>query len=51
VVSNDNMIMDVFADTTIADPVVNTLDRAYFVVVYMCGQFQAMQAVRVHFTE
>ena len=51
VISNDNMTMEVFADSSIADPVVNTLDRAYFVVVYMCGQFQAMQAVRVHFLE
>ena len=37
--------------TTIASPTVNNLSTAYFVTVYMCGPFQAFQAVRIHYTE
>jgi hypothetical protein len=51
VISNDNMNMEIFADTTIVNPSVNNLSHAYFVVVYMCGQFQGFQGVRIHFLE
>jgi len=51
VVANDNTNMEIFVDTSIASADVNNLTQAYFVVVKMCGPFQAFQGVRVHYTE
>lgn len=51
VISNDNTDMEIFGDTSIAYSTVNNLSHAYFVVVYMCGQFQGMQGVRIHYVE
>jgi hypothetical protein len=49
--SNDNMNMEIFADTSIADATVNNLSHGYFAVVYMCGAFQGFQGVRIHYSE
>lgn len=49
--SQDNGQMHVSADTSITEPVVNNLTRLYWVRVYVCGQFQAFQGVRIHYEE
>ena len=49
--ANDNMNIEIFADTTIANATVNNLSHQYFVVAYCCGQFQAVQGVRIHYLE
>lgn len=47
----DNGNIEIFADTTIANPTVNNLAYQYFVVAYSCGLFQAVQGVRIHYLE
>jgi hypothetical protein len=47
----DNGQMEIFADTSITSPSVNNLSHAYFVGVNLCGPFQALHGVRIHFTE
>lgn len=41
----------IVADTTIATPFVNNLQQIYWVRVYVCGQFQTFQGVRIHYEE
>jgi hypothetical protein len=43
--------MHVSADVTIVDPVVDNLQRLYWVRVSLCGPFHAFQGVRVHYEE
>jgi hypothetical protein len=38
-------------DTTIDTPVINNLQQIYWVRVYVCGQFQAFQGVRIFYKE
>jgi hypothetical protein len=38
-------------DSSIASPVVNNVQQVYWVRVYVCGQWQGFQGVRIHYTE
>jgi hypothetical protein len=49
--SQDNGQMHIVADTTINTPFVNNLQQIYWVRVYVCGQFQGFQGVRIHYEE
>lgn len=41
----------IVADTTIDTPYVNNLQQVYWVRVYVCGQFETFQGVRIHYRE
>jgi hypothetical protein len=43
--------MHIVADTSISTPVVNNIQQFYWVQVYVCGQFQGFQGVRIYYEE
>ncbi len=43
--------LHIVSDSTIVEPFVNNLQQVYWVRVYVCGQFEGFQGVRIHYTE
>lgn len=43
--------LHIASDTSIVEPYVNNLQQIFWVRVYVCGQFQGFQGVRIHYTE
>lgn len=51
VAGDGNVNFEIFADDSITDPIVDNLDRGYFIQVRLCGAFQGFQGVRIYYTE
>ncbi|RLE27549.1 MAG: hypothetical protein DRJ61_17325 [Acidobacteria bacterium] len=49
--TQDNGQTHIVTDTTISEPFVNNLQQVYWVRVYVCGQFEGFQGVRIHYEE
>jgi len=49
--TQDNGQMHIATDSSITEPFVNNLQQVYWVRVYVCGQFEGFQGVRIHYEE
>lgn len=47
----DNGQTHVVSDISISEPYVNNIFQSYWVRVYLCGDFEGFQAVRIHYEE